>query len=594
MSIRAGVCIGLKELVKAAPKQSLHEYLADMLPAVREAICDDDETVRKAASGVLSLLYDAVGMSPLQTVVPALIERLTSPPCRDVEELATRSDQLKSLSGLTELVSLQPQAVVPLLLEGLQASEPDLLRLRGFAALRVAPADLIHLYLSNVIPAFLKVDQELRDAASEVALDVLVCVREEGMYELLAQLGCGGEKKGLRDGVPGRRALAASILDRFLDRTSVELVGYVGSMLPALLAVGLADADAAAQEAGYKALSTLARVVDKEPLSAHVPDVRRVVADLHAAGPLPALQKPGGLDALIPMYQQGLMFGAPDVRATAASGLGTLVAATAEPVLLKYVVKLTGPLIRVLGDRFGADVKTAILETLLLLLRRAGVALKPFHPQLQTSYLKSLSDPAEEVRVLAAQSLGRLATLTLRPDPLLAELATACSAVQRSVAHAAVQALALALAELKTATPETLDKVRKALTDVIAEGDEEDVPPACRALGLLHGRLDPAPLKQLGKKTAASDPAERRKWTLVVGTASLVSDQGPTLEDTLTPRLADDRPLVRAAALQVLAEAVEREAAPAPLLAAAKAPLAALPKELLGAEVRRRLEAALA
>ena len=56
----------------------------------------------------------------------------------------------------------------------------------------------------------------------------------------------------------------------------------------------------------------------------------------------------------------------------------------------------------------------------------------PLPPECSSPSLRrSLSDPAEEVRVLAAQSLGMLATLTMRPDPLLAELATACSAVHR-------------------------------------------------------------------------------------------------------------------------------------------------------------------
>ena len=54
-----------------------------MLPAVREAICDEDESVRKHASGVLSLLYNAVGQVAVSTVVPQLISRLTDPPCAE-------------------------------------------------------------------------------------------------------------------------------------------------------------------------------------------------------------------------------------------------------------------------------------------------------------------------------------------------------------------------------------------------------------------------------------------------------------------------------------------------------------------------------
>jgi hypothetical protein len=51
-----------------------------------------------------------------------------------------------------------------------------------------------------------------------------------------------------------------------------------------------------------------------------------------------------------------------------------------------------GPLIRIIGDRFAWQVKAAILHTLGLLIAKAGPGLKPFVPQLQTTFLKCLGD----------------------------------------------------------------------------------------------------------------------------------------------------------------------------------------------------------
>ena len=48
---------------------------------------------------------------------------------------------------------------------------------------------------------------------------------------------------------------------------------------------------------------------------------------------------------------------------------------------------------RIIGDRFASGVKSAILGTLAALLAKAGAALKPFLPQLQTTFLKCLADP---------------------------------------------------------------------------------------------------------------------------------------------------------------------------------------------------------
>ncbi len=82
----------------------------------------------------------------------------------------------------------------------------------------------------------------------------------------------------------------------------------------------------------------------------------------------------------------------PEVREAAADGLGELVALSGPEALRPHVVGVTGPLIRVLGDRFPPATRAAILRTLGLLLSRAGPGLKPFVPQLQTTFLKCLGD----------------------------------------------------------------------------------------------------------------------------------------------------------------------------------------------------------
>lgn len=50
------------------------------------------------------------------------------------------------------------------------------------------------------------------------------------------------------------------------------------------------------------------------------------------------------------------------------------------------------PLIRIIGDRFPWQVKSAILSTLSIMIRKGGIALKPFLPQLQTTFVKCLQD----------------------------------------------------------------------------------------------------------------------------------------------------------------------------------------------------------
>ena len=63
----------------------------------------------------------------------------------------------------------------------------------------------------------------------------------------------------------------------------------------------------------------------------------------------------------------------------------------------------------------------AIMLTLNNLLEKIPLSLKPFLPQLQRTFAKSLADPTSEVlRTRAAKALGTLLTLKPRVDPLIA------------------------------------------------------------------------------------------------------------------------------------------------------------------------------
>lgn len=48
--------------------------------------------------------------------------------------------------------------------------------------------------------------------------------------------------------------------------------------------------------------------------------------------------------------------------------------------------------------------------------------LKPFLPQLQTTFIKALNDPNRSVRMCAANALQKLIKLHTRVDPLFTEL----------------------------------------------------------------------------------------------------------------------------------------------------------------------------
>ena len=111
------------------------------------------------------------------------------------------------------------------------------------------------------------------------------------------------------------------------------------------------------------------------------------------------------------------------MRETAAAGLGELIAITANKYLTgPFLIKLTGPLLRIVGDRNPSAVKIAIVQTLGLILTKGGPALRAFMPQFQTTFVKALSDPSRQVRIEAIKALALLMPLSTRVDPLIKEL----------------------------------------------------------------------------------------------------------------------------------------------------------------------------
>lgn len=70
------------------------------------------------------------------------------------------------------------------------------------------------------------------------------------------------------------------------------------------------------------------------------------------------------------VLREGVLTGNPDQKEEAAKALGLVIKLTSAEALKPSVVSITGPLIRILGDRFSWNVKVALLETLSLLLAK--------------------------------------------------------------------------------------------------------------------------------------------------------------------------------------------------------------------------------
>lgn len=75
----------------------------------------------------------------------------------------------------------------------------------------------------------------------------------------------------------------------------------------------------------------------------------------------------------MPIFREGILSGTQELKEQAAVGLGELIDVTNAEALKVSVLNITGPLIRILGDRFVWSLKVAVLDTLTKLLTKVGV-----------------------------------------------------------------------------------------------------------------------------------------------------------------------------------------------------------------------------
>jgi HEAT repeat protein len=286
------------------------------------------------------------------------------------------------------------------------------------------------------------------------------------------------------------------------------------------------------------------------------------------------------LEPLLPIYQRGILYGTASIREASATGLGEVISLTATKFLAgALIIKMTGPLLRIVGDRNPSNVKIAILKCLGLILVKGGAALRAFVPQFQTTFVKALADPSRQVRVEAINALGLLMPLSTRVDPLLKELVAGSlgkSGNADTVGIAAVQAATLeALAVVikkggkKAKLPASIPSALKASQELIAHNEETVREAAAKVMGVA--------CEILGKETADNvvrnsilegdnESGETRHGRACAIRRILTESIGNDLDDSVLAQLRnltlqflkDDKPAVKYAGYAAIGAVIAR------------------------------------
>uniref|UniRef100_A0A9J7XAY8 GCN1 activator of EIF2AK4 n=1 Tax=Cyprinus carpio carpio TaxID=630221 RepID=A0A9J7XAY8_CYPCA len=425
---RQGVCIGLCEIMKSTSKDAVLVFSESLVPTVRKALCDPLEEVREAAAKTFEQLHATIGHQALDDILPTLLKQLEN---EETSEFA--------LDGLKQVMAVKSRSVLPYLVPKLTAPPVNT---RVLAFLSAVAGDALTRHLGVILPALLS---SLKDKlGSEECLNcqtVILSVEDEvGQRIIIEDL-----LEATRGADAGLRQASVTILNGYFSRTRLDYSAHTRMLLSGLMRL-LNDPNPEVLSQSWDTINSITKKLDAGSQLSLIDDLHRDIRS--AAAEVRGQHLPGfclpkkGVTCILPVLREGVLTGSPEQKEEAARALGGVIKLTSAEALRPSVVNITGPLIRILGDRFSWSVKTALLDTLTLLLAKVGIALKPFLPQLQTTFLKALQDSSRAVRLRAAESLGQLVSIHTKVDPLFTEQLSAIrSAEDSGVRETMLQAL---------------------------------------------------------------------------------------------------------------------------------------------------------
>ncbi|GAY56659.1 hypothetical protein CUMW_173570 [Citrus unshiu] len=505
-SRRQGVCIGLSEVMASAGKSQLLSFMDELIPTIRTALCDSILEVRESAGLAFSTLFKSAGMQAIDEIVPTLLHALEDDQTSDT-----------ALDGLKQILSVRTTAVLPHILPKLVHLPLSAFNAHALGALAEVAGPGLNFHLGTILPALLSAmgddDMDVQSLAKEAAETVTLVIDEEGIESLVSEL-----LKGVGDNQASIRRSSAYLIGYFYKNSKLYLVDEAPNMISTLIVL-LSDSDSTTVAAAWEALSRVVASVPKEVQPSYIKVVRDAISTSRdkerrkkKGGPIliPGFCLPKALQPLLPIFLQGLISGSAELREQAALGLGELIEVTSEQSLKEFVIPITGPLIRIIGDRFPWQVKSAILSTLSIIIRKGGIALKPFLPQLQTTFIKCLQDSTRTVRSSAALALGKLSALSTRVDPLVGDLLSSLQVSDAGIREAILTALKGVLKHAgKSVSSAVKIRVYSVLKDLVYHDDDQVRVSAASILGIMSQYMEDGQLADLLQEllNLASSPA---------------------------------------------------------------------------------------
>lgn len=412
--VRQGVSLAVIDIIASISQTQVEDNQGALVAIVRSALLDNNEEVRSTAAKAFDALQARLGSRVVEEILPALLNALRQ----------SGSNSEASLAALKELMRVGASSILPQILPVLTKSPITAFNARALSSLVSVSGGSIAKYISSVIDSLrsswrLETNEDVREVINSSlqiifgSLDELNSINSLKMHLL----------EMAKSPTPGKRVDGCVLFALFCSSSTVDQSDYAELWIRQLVSL-FDDSVPEVVDSAWLAVDEMVKAMPKTQMDVLVIPLRRAIENSGIpARYLPGLSRPSGLKPFMPILLQGILAGTAEQREQAALAFGNLVERTSEEHVKPYVTQITGPLIRIMGDRFPAPIKSAILHTLATLLMRIPQYVKPFFPQLQRTFMKSLNDATSvTVRNRSIVALGFLMKHQPRIDPLITEL----------------------------------------------------------------------------------------------------------------------------------------------------------------------------
>ena len=323
------------------------------------------------------------------------------------------------------MMMTQSKIILPYVLPYLTDHQP--VNTRALALLAPVAGEALTRHLTRIIPAMIltltkKLDSknEKREIANCNAV-ILSANDQAGAQIVVEQL-----LLALKNSNQLTKRAALMIVRGLCHQATLSPL-HVGQILYGLIMLYSEDNEQILGVA-YDAINCLTMDMDSRACIEHIPDVRNAIRMSISALKmsrkeqkeellLPGFKTAQGFLPLSIVYRESIINGPADKKELAANSLCEIMAYSSEAAVKASTMKIAGSVVRILSeciikDRHPGSVKVALLETLILLITKVGVKIRPFIPLCELTFKKLSLDPHDLVRLRTGVALEMLAQVS--------------------------------------------------------------------------------------------------------------------------------------------------------------------------------------